>query len=51
VPKEWHNLESKDAQKQICNYLLPLIKGETEMVLTSFDTPSYFEINYLSKNK
>ncbi len=28
VPKCWHNLEDKDVQKEICEYILPLIKGE-----------------------
>ena len=45
VPKEWLDIDSQKINEQICNYLLPLIKGGVEMVLDSYDTPSYFEIN------
>jgi 6-phosphofructokinase 1 len=45
VPKEWLDLESKDSQKQICDYLLPLIKGGVEPILDIYDNPVYFDIN------
>lgn len=41
VPEKWYNLEDKTVQKEICDYILPLIKGEPKKFENEFGLYDY----------
>jgi len=41
VPEKWYNLEDKQVQKEICEYILPLIKGDTKKFENEFGLYDY----------
>ncbi len=44
VPKEWFDLDDKKVQKEIAEYLLPLIQGEVERITDNTGLPIYIDI-------
>lgn len=44
VPPCWYNLEDKRVQAEICEYILPLIKGDIEQLKDETGLPRYIEI-------
>ena len=45
VPEKWFDLEDKTVQKEICDYILPLIKGEAKHFTDDYGNYDY--INWL----
>lgn len=43
VPEKWFDLESADAQKEICDYILPLIKGEAKKFTDPYGNYDYID--------
>ena len=43
VPEEWFDLENADAQKEICDYILPLIKGEAKKFTDPYGNYDYID--------
>ena len=43
VPEKWFDLENADAQKEICDYILPLIKGEAKKFTDSYGNCDYID--------
>lgn len=43
VPEKWFDLENADAQKEICNYILPLIKGEAKKFTDPYGNYDYID--------
>lgn len=43
VPKKWFDLENADAQKEICDYILPLIKGEAKKFTDPYGNYDYID--------
>lgn len=43
VPEKWFDLENTDAQKEICNYILPLIKGEAKKFTDPYGNYDYID--------
>lgn len=41
VPLKWRNLENKQVQKEICNYILPLIKGNPKKFENEYGLNDY----------
>ncbi len=41
VPEKWYNLEDKKVQKEICDYILPLIKGDTKKFVNEYGLNDY----------
>ena len=41
VPEKWYDLEDKTVQKEICDYILPLIKGEPKKFENEFGLYDY----------
>ncbi len=44
VPPEWYDLEDEKVQKEICKYLLPLMKGELEFVRDESGLAKFIDI-------
>ncbi|HIT95380.1 MAG TPA: diphosphate--fructose-6-phosphate 1-phosphotransferase [Candidatus Faecivivens stercoripullorum] len=43
VPEKWFDLENADAQKEICDYILPLIKGEAKKFTDPYGNYDYID--------
>lgn len=43
VPEKWFDLENENAQKEICDYILPLIKGEAKKFTDPYGNYDYID--------
>ena len=43
VPKKWFDLENTEVQKEICDYILPLIKGEAQKFTDPYGNYDYID--------
>jgi len=51
VPERWFDLEDAHVQAEICDYILPLIRGAAPQYCDEYGTPQYIDLLRYSKQK